>query len=546
VDFTPGRSGLNSDYGDETTAISFSYSSETPQTSPSALVSPSTHISTSSTHQGLHPNDAELPRCHDFINRQDPLKEIPRQSPRGESHKLHPHRTPRNCRRSDLLRKRALNTIRGLRPRRLYANLPFWLIQLTERVSAPVRQRRPFFYFSGCSLTDSYATYHIASKKLTLYIPPTDPASVLWSGLPLSPEQAKDRFDVDRVLTTSELDREIRSFSATPAQPIFIIPTQVSRDVITRQQVAGSVQAEILKEAVDECRVTKDEYEIALIKRANLISERAHHAAMAAVKTAKNERELMAVFTQQCIASGAPTQAYSGIFGSGRAAATLHYVHNDQPLGGKLNLLLDAGAEQDSYASDVTRTFPISGEFSKESRQIYDIVLKMQKDCLAQCRAGKNWDEVHVLAHRVAIEGLLEIGVLKGGSVEEILRARTSCAFLPHGLGHYLGMDTHDTGGHPNYEDKDKMFCYLRKRGPLDKGAVITVEPGVYFCQFIIRPYLEDPKHNKYIDEKILEKYWDVGGVRIEDNILITEDGHKNLTTAVKEVEDMYKIINPS
>jgi len=281
---------------------------------------------------------------------------------------------------------------------------------------------------------------------------------------------ARGKYDVDDVRTTTDLPADI---AAAEKQTIFAIPTQLSREF------SGTLDTDILHTAISECRVIKDAYEVALIKKANTITADAHHACMRAVKAATNERELLAIFTATCIAAGTPTQAYTGIFGAGRAAATLHYVHNNAPLGRKLNLLLDAGAELSVYASDVTRTFPISGRFTAESRAIYDIVLKMQKDCLAQCAPGKSWDEIHVLAHRVAIQGLLDVGVLRDGSVDEILENRTSCAFLPHGLGHYLGMDTHDTGGHPNYKDSDKMFCYLRKRGPLPVGAVITVEPGV-------------------------------------------------------------------
>lgn len=202
---------------------------------------------------------------------------------------------------------------------------------------------------------------------------------------------------------------------------------------------------------------------------------------MASVKAAGNERELEAVFTERCIANGAPKQAYHGIYGSGRAAATLHYVHNNQPLEGKLNLLLDAGAEYENYAADVTRTFPLNGEFSKESRETYELVLEMQKATMAEAKPGVSWDKIHTLAHTVAVKGLLKLGILKGGSLEEIMSARTSCAFLPHGLGHLLGMDTHDTGGNPDYEDKDVMFRYLRKRGVLRVGEVITVEPGVSY-----------------------------------------------------------------
>lgn len=134
----------------------------------------------------------------------------------------------------------------------------------------------------------------------------------------------------------------------------------------------------------------------------------------------------------------------------------------------------------DTYRSNIakTRTFPLSGKFSKESREIYDIVLKMQNDCIAVLKEGVLWDDVHLLAHKIAIDGLLSLGILKGDK-DEILKARTSVAFLPHGLGHYLGMDTHDTGGNANYDDEDRLFRYLRVRGTLPSGSVITVEPGV-------------------------------------------------------------------
>jgi len=328
---------------------------------------------------------------------------------------------------------------------------------------------------------------------------------VLWSGLPLSNSEALEKYDVDEVLPTAT--------AAPPTVPdssiAFVIKGQASYTFSLQN-------TESLEPAIERAREIKDEYEVALIKKANLISTLAHHACLRAIKSSGNEREIEAIFTKECIANGAPKQAYSGIFGSGRSASTLHYVHNNQPLAGKLNLLLDAGAEYNNYASDITRTFPICGQFTKESREVYDIVLDMQKQCLAASKAGAVWEEIHILAHKVAIQGLLKIGILKDGSVDEILANRTSTAFLPHGLGHYLGMDTHDCAGNPNYDDPDPMFKYLRKRGVLPAGAVITVEPGIYFCEFIIGPYLEDEKHAKYIDKDVLNKYWDVGGVRIE------------------------------
>ena len=292
---------------------------------------------------------------------------------------------------------------------------------------------------------------------------------------------------------------------------MFAIPKQVSEDVTFLN--FDEKNFSVLKEAIEVSRVVKDEYELAMIAKANAISAKAHRAVFEKVKHAQNEQELEATFLATCISAGAPKQAYHGIFAGGRAAATLHYVNNNAPLAGKQNLLLDAGCEWDCYASDITRTFPINGKFTKESRAIYDIVLKMQLDCIAALKAGVLWDDVHLTAHKVAIDGLLELGILKGDK-DEILASRTSVAFFPHGLGHYLGMDTHDTGGNPNYGDKDTMFRYLRVRGTLPAGSVVTVEPGIYFCRFIIEPFLKDPNHAKFIDSEVLEKYWDVGGVR--------------------------------
>ena len=275
-----------------------------------------------------------------------------------------------------------------------------------------------------------------------------------------------------------------------------------------------------VKEAIEECRVVKDDYEIALTRKANAISAIAHTAVLKKVKHASNERELEAVFLERCIANGCREQAYHSIVASGPNAATLHYQKNDEKTKGRWNLLLDAAGEYECYAADITRTFPISGKFNHESRQIYNLVLRMQKECTEMLKEGVMWDDVHARAHEIAIDGLLELGILRGNPVE-IFQNRTSVAFFPHGLGHYLGMDTHDTGGHPNYEDQDSMFRYLRVRGKLPAGSIITVEPGVYFCRFIIDPYLTDPTHSKYIDEKVLDRFWNVGGVRIEGEVML-------------------------
>lgn len=405
----------------------------------------------------------------------------------------------------------------------------------------PFRQRRYFYYMTGCALPDSYFTYDIETDKSTLFIPPVEPESVVWSGLPLSEDEALALFEVDDVRTTDQVAPALAHRHSSSA--VWAIANQVS-DHITFLEF-NEKDFSLLKLAIEECRAIKDEYEVALTRHANAISTIAHTAVLEAVKHAKNERELEGLFIEKSIANGAREQAYHSIVASGEAAATLHYLKNYAPLQGKLNLLLDAGAEYNCYASDITRTFPINGKFSPESRAIYDIVLQMQHVSISMLKEGVVWDDVHLKSHEILIEGLLKLGILQGDK-EDILKTRTSVAFFPHGLGHYLGMDTHDTGGHPNYEDKDPMFRYLRVRGALPAGVIITVEPGIYFCRFVIEPYLTDPVHAAYINFETLNKFWEVGGIRIEDNLLITKDGYENLTTAVKDVTEMEKLINGS
>jgi Xaa-Pro dipeptidase len=405
---------------------------------------------------------------------------------------------------------------------------------------APFRQRRNFFYLSGCNVPDCYLAYHIESEKLTLFIPPIEPDDVIWSGLPLLPEEAMEKYDIDAVLTTDKVNSHLTS-SDTAHTTLYAISNQVS-DHITFLSYS-STNFDLLKPILETARVTKSPYEIALIHRANAISTEAHVAVMKAVSKAKNETELEALFLKSCIERGAKEQAYHGIVAAGENAATLHYVKNDASIPGKLNVLLDAGCQVSCYASDITRTFPVSGTFSKESSAIYSIVLEMQKRSIGMLRAGVRWEDVHTLAHKIAISGLLELGILRGGTADELFEARTSVAFFPHGLGHYLGMDTHDTGGNPDYADKDPMFRYLRVRGTLPADSVVTVEPGIYFCRFIIEKWLEDPKQKQYVDEQVLERYWSVGGVRIEDNILITENGCENLTSTPKEIDELKAII---
>ncbi|PWY63905.1 putative Xaa-Pro aminopeptidase pepP [Aspergillus heteromorphus CBS 117.55] len=408
----------------------------------------------------------------------------------------------------------------------------------------PFRQRRPFFYLSGCPLPDSYLIYNIGSDELTLFIPPIDPENVIWSGLPMSVAEALRLYDVDNVMLTPEVNATLASIASGDGGKAvaFAITGQISEEI--KLQGFFETNTSILNGVIGDTRVVKDGYEIALLRKANDISAKAHIAAIKASQTAVNEREIEAAFIAACIANGARDQAYHPIVACGQNGATLHYGGNDADLADpvtkqkKPSVLIDAGAEYRTYCADITRVFPLGGKFTLEARQVYQIVLQMQMETIAMLKEGVQWEDVHTHAHRVAIQGLRKLGILRGPE-DELFDKRISVAFFPHGLGHYLGMDTHDTGGNPNYGDNDSMFKYLRVRGCLPAGSVITVEPGIYFCRFIIKPFLESHETSKYIDTEVLERYWNVGGVRIEDNVHITKHGYENLTTAPKAFEEV-------
>ena len=220
------------------------------------------------------------------------------------------------------------------------------------------RQRRYFFYMTGCKLSDCYFLYDMDSSHSTLFIPPLDPESVMWSGLPVSAAEALEMFDVDEVKYTTDVNIKLASRGAEKKATVFAIPNQVS-DHVTFLEFDDK-NFSVLKDAIETARVVKDEYELALMKKANDISSSAHKGVMAKVRGAENEQQLEASFVALSIAEGAKHQSYHPISASGRSAATLHYVKNNQPLAGKLNLLLDAGAEWDCYASDIVRCPPLS------------------------------------------------------------------------------------------------------------------------------------------------------------------------------------------
>ncbi|CCD23250.1 putative Xaa-Pro dipeptidase NDAI_0B02150 [Naumovozyma dairenensis CBS 421] len=411
-------------------------------------------------------------------------------------------------------------------------------------ISHPFRQERYFYYLSGVDVPGSSILFNMKSNKLTLFLPLVDDDDVMWSGMPMGINEALNTFDVDEVLYADKIN-EVFEKELTGFKVFTTDLDNIHDNSIKEKLVSGDKR---FFKALDEARLTKDSYEIEVLRHAAKITDNCHLAVISALPIELNEYQVQAEFEYHAGRQNAHALGYDPICCSGPACGTLHYVKNSEALHGKVSFLIDAGAEWKNYTTDVTRCFPISGKFTKEHREIYDAVLDMQTQTMQNIRPGASWDELHLLSHKVLIKHLLKIGIFrKEFSAEEIFRRRVTCVFYPHGLGHLMGLDVHDVAGNPNYEDPDPYFKYLRLRRTLEENMVLTDEPGCYFNEFLIKELLEKyPERLEVVDRDILNKYMYIGGVRIEDDILVTKAGFENLTGITSDPDEIETIVQKS
>ena len=268
-----------------------------------------------------------------------------------------------------------------------------------------------------------------------------------------------------------------------------------------------------LNHLLHEMRLFKSRDEIALMKKAAKIAASAHKRAMSICQPGMMEYQIEAELLHEFMQNGARSSAYPSIVGGGANSCILHYTENSDELKDGDVLLIDAGAEYDNYASDISRTFPVNGRFTREQRQIYELVLAANIAAIAEVKPGKHWNDPHDTAVNVLTEGLLSLGILKG-KLAKLIKEQAYKKYFMHRTGHWLGMDVHDVGDY-------KLDGEWRK---LEPGMVTTIEPGLYF-----QPY------------KGLSSKWSNIGVRIEDDVLVTKDGNEVFTReapkAVDEIE---------
>jgi Xaa-Pro aminopeptidase len=346
----------------------------------------------------------------------------------------------------------------------------------------------------------------------------------IWDGFRHGPELAREHFGFDEACPYSELDARMPDILANRDA----LHTPVGSDPAWDLRVAGwlnAVRARVrsgvtapdqirdVRAPVNDMRLFKDEHELAVMRRAAQISSEAHARAMRAARPGMREYQVEAELLHEFFSNGARAPAYGSIVAAGANACVLHYRENSAELRKGELLLIDAGCELDSYASDITRTFPVGGRFSPVQRDVYELVLASQEAAMKAVKPGADFIDYHDAATRVLAQGLIDFKLCKG-SVDQVLEDNSYKQFYMHRTGHWLGLDVHDAG---DYMQKGKW----RKLKP---GMVLTVEPGLY-----IRPAPNVPK-----------AFWNIG-VRIEDDVLVTAKGREILTAdcpkTVKDVE---------
>lgn len=393
----------------------------------------------------------------------------------------------------------------------------------------PFRQDSDLFYLTGFLEPESLLILSKAATGETRHLllcRPKNELAEVWEGRRYGPLAAKEAFGIETgcidalesELITALNQKETLVFaSGTYAAFDARVHTclQTLRLYPKRGYVAPTVQLDA-RPLIAQLRLFKDEAEQAVMRKACEISASGHVRAMQAAKPGMYEYQLEAELVYEFSKQGARFVGYNSIVGGGENGCILHYTDNASRIAQGDLVLIDAGAEYQGYTGDITRTFPISGQFSEEQRAIYQLVLDALYAACAQVVPGKTMNDALSAACRVLTEGLVQLGILKG-ELEELLQKNACKQYFIHGLGHWLGLDVHDVGAY-QLEGAARPFA---------PGMVLTIEPGLYI-----------PKGSPCD-----EKWWGLA-VRIEDNLLVTDAGHDNLTSAVpKEIADIEALM---
>jgi Xaa-Pro aminopeptidase len=396
-------------------------------------------------------------------------------------------------------------------------------------VSQKFRQNSNLYYLTGFEEPESILLFRPGmTPETVLFTRKKDKEKETWDGFRYGPDGAEKYFKVDRAYPIDEFEAR----TVPLLKGIERIYYRMFKDLDMDKRVQtiiedhranqgrtgyGILPIFDVEELIGELRLVKSEDEIEIMRTACKISAEAHVAAMRATRPGMNERDIHNIILFEMNKRGAAREGYNTIVAAGNNATTLHYVFNDCPLKSGELLLIDAGAEYDYYTGDVTRTYPINGKFTDEQALVYEGVLKIQKTILNYVKPGIVFKELHEMATSLTTDLMLDLGLLSGRK-SDIIDALEHKKYYPHGVGHWLGMDVHDVG----------MYLIKDQPRPIQANMCFTVEPGLYI-----------PAD----DTSAPEKFRGIG-IRIEDDIRVTQNGCEILTTAApKEITDLEAII---
>ncbi|KAL7727009.1 hypothetical protein ACLKA6_010052 [Drosophila palustris] len=415
------------------------------------------------------------------------------------------------------------------------------------------RQESYFQYMFGAKEPDCYGILNIdvetSATTSVLFVPHLPDEYETWMGALLKPEAFKAMYEVDEVYYVDEMEAYLEK--ATPKLILTLSGTN-SDSGLTMQppEFAGKdkyvTNCDLLYPVLSECRVIKSAEEIEVLRYVAKVSSDAHIKVMQFIRPGRMEFEGEAVFLHHAYAVGGCRHAsYTCICGSGTNSAILHYGHagapNDHPIKDGQMCLFDMGANYCGYAADITCSFPANGKFTEDQKFIYNAVLDARNAVMKTARDGVSWVDMHKLAGKVLLERLKAGGMLNG-NVDEMLEAGLSGIFQPHGLGHLLGLDVHDVGGYLSTEPRrpsEPWLSKLRFARTLRAGMYVTIEPGCYFINRLMDNALANPDIRKYINVEMFERFRNFGGVRIEDDVLITKTGVENFAIVPRTVEEI-------
>ncbi len=397
------------------------------------------------------------------------------------------------------------------------------------------RQDSDFFYLTGLDEAEAVAVLapHHQEHKFILFVQPKDITKEVWSGYVTGVDAAKEMYGADEAYPINELNEKLPQYLLNADKIYYRLGQDKSfnETVLTHYQSllrtypkrgTGPTAIQDTCTILHGMRLVKSESELELMRKAADIAVEAHNLALEMAKPGVYEYEIQAEMERIFRKRGGLGPAYPSIVASGANSCILHYIENNRQMQDGDLLLIDAGCSYNYYNSDITRTFPVGGKFTAEQKILYELVLSAQKKAIAQIKPGNAYNLIHDTALRVLVEGMVELGILKG-EVDKLIEEEKYKPYYMHRTGHWLGLDVHDVGVYQHGKDNPLI---------LQPGQVLTVEPGIY-----IVPGAKPAEDQPQVDQK-----WMGIGIRIEDDVLVTATGCEVLTAGVnKEIQDMER-----